>query len=155
MTTDQKEKRNDEYNKYVKRVTPTHCLSANMLKAFILGGIICTIGQLIVNTCTQYFGFSSDEASAWCSMILILISCILTALNLYAPLANWGGAGALVPITGFANAVVSPALEFKTEGLILGTGAKMFIIAGPVIVYGITAAFVYGIILFVISLFGG
>lgn len=65
MTTDQKEKRNDEYNKYVKRVTPTHCLSANMLKAFILGGIICTIGQLIVNTCTQYFGFSSDEASAW------------------------------------------------------------------------------------------
>ena len=155
MTTDQKEKRNDEYNKYVKRVTPTHCLSANMLKAFILGGIICTIGQLIVNTCTQYFGLSSDEASAWCSMILILISCILTALNLYAPLANWGGAGALVPITGFANAVVSPALEFKTEGLILGTGAKMFIIAGPVIVYGITAAFVYGIILFVISLFGG
>ena len=74
MTTDQKEKRNDEYNKYVKRVTPTHCLSANMLKAFILGGIICTIGQLIVNTCTQYFGLSSDEASAWCSMILILIS---------------------------------------------------------------------------------
>ena len=69
MTTDQKEKRNDEYNKYVKRVTPTHCLSANMLKAFILGGIICTIGQLIVNTCTQYFGLSSDEASAWCSMI--------------------------------------------------------------------------------------
>ena len=155
MTTDQKEKRNDEYNKYVKRVTPTHCLSANMLKAFILGGIICTIGQLIVNTGTQYFGLSNDEASAWCSMILILISCVLTALNLYAPLANWGGAGALVPITGFANAVVSPALEFKTEGLILGTGAKMFIIAGPVIVYGITAAFVYGIILFVISLFGG
>ena len=70
MTTDQKEKRNDEYNKYVKRVTPTHCLSANMLKAFILGGIICTIGQLILNTCTQYFGLSSDEASAWCSMIL-------------------------------------------------------------------------------------
>ena len=66
MTTDQKEKRNDEYNKYVKRVTPTHCLSANMLKAFILGGIICTIGQLIVNTCTQYFGLSSEEASAWC-----------------------------------------------------------------------------------------
>ena len=88
MTTDQKEKRNDEYNKYVKRVTPTHCLSANMLKAFILGGIICTIGQLIVNTCTQYFGLRNDEASAWCSMILILISCILTALNLYAPLAN-------------------------------------------------------------------
>ena len=103
MTTDQKEKRNDEYNKYVKRVTPTHCLSANMLKAFILGGIICTIGQLIVNTCTQYFGLSSDEASVWCSIILILISCVLTALNLYAPLADWGGAGALVPITGFAN----------------------------------------------------
>ena len=122
----QKEKRNDEYNKYVKRVTPTHCLSANMLKAFILGGIICTIGQLIVNTCTQYFGLSSDEASAWCSMILILISCILTALNLYAPLANWGGAGALVPITGFANGVCSSACEFQVEGQVFGIGCQIF-----------------------------
>ena len=122
MTTDQKEKRNDEYNKYVKRVTPTHCLSANMLKAFILGGILCTIGQLIVNTCTQYFGLSSDEASAWCSMILILISCVLTSLNLYAPLANWGGAGALVPITGFANGVCSSACEFQVEGQVFGIG---------------------------------
>ena len=83
-----------------------------MLKAFILGGIICTIGQLIVNTCTQYFGLSSEEASAWCSMILILISCVLTALNLYAPLANWGGAGALVPITGFANGYAHPHVNF-------------------------------------------
>ena len=120
MNTDQKEKRNDEYNKYVKRVTPTHCLPANMLKAFVLGGIICTIGQLIVNTGTQYFGLKSDEASAWCSMILILISCVLTSLNLYAPLANWGGAGALVPITGFANGVCSSACEFQVEGQVFG-----------------------------------
>lgn len=87
-----------------------------MLKAFILGGIICTIGQLILNTCTQYFGLSSDEASAWCSMILILISCVLTSLNLYAPLANWGGAGALVPITGFANGYAHPHVNFRWKG---------------------------------------
>ena len=141
MTTDQKEKRNDEYNKYVKRVTPTHCLSANMLKAFILGGIICTIGQLIVNICTQYFGLSSDEASAWCSMILILISCILTALNLYAPLANWGGAGALVPITGFANGVYSSAC----------IGCQIFKIAGPVILYGIFSSWGLGVIYLVVT----
>ena len=146
MTTDQKEKRNDEYNKYVKRVTPTHCLSANMLKAFILGGIICTIGQLILNTCTQYFGLSSDEASAWCSMILILISCVLTSLNLYAPLANWGGAGALVPITGFANGVAAPAIEFQKEGQVFGIGCKIFTIAGPVILYGIFSSWVLGLI---------
>ena len=127
MTTDQKEKRNDEYNKYVKRVTPTHCLSANMLKAFILGGIICTIGQLIVNTCTQYFGLSSDEASAWCSMILILISCILTALNLYAP------------------------LEFQVEGQVFGIGCQIFRIAGPVILYGIFSSWVLGVIYLVVT----
>ena len=135
MTTDQKEKRNDEYNKYVKRVTPTHCLSANMLKAFILGGIICTIGQLIVNTCTQYFGFSSDEASAWCSMILILISCILTAL---------------VPITGFANGVCSSACEFQVEGQVFGIGCQIFRIAGPVILYGIFSSWVLGVIYLVV-----
>ena len=151
MTTDQKEKRNDEYNKYVKRVTPTHCLSANMLKAFILGGIICTIGQLIVNTCTQYFGLSSDEASAWCSMILILISCVLTALNLYAPLANWGGAGALVPITGFANGVCSSACEFQVEGQVFGIGCQIFRIAGPVILYGIFSSWGLGVIYLIIT----
>lgn len=153
MTTDQKEKRNDEYNKYVKRVTPTHCLSANMLKAFILGGIICTIGQLIVNTCTQYFGLSSDEASAWCSMILILISCVLTSLNLYAPLANWGGAGALVPITGFANGVCSSACEFQVEGQVFGIGCQIFRIAGPVILYGIFSSWVLGVMIGGIFLF--
>ena len=125
MTTDQKEKRNDEYNKYVKRVTPTHCLSANMLKAFILGGIICTIGQLIVNTCTQYFGLSSDE--------------------------NWGGAGALVPITGFANGVCSSACEFQVEGQVFGIGCQIFRIAGPVILYGIFSSWVLGVIYLVVT----
>lgn len=151
MTTDQKEKRNDEYNKYVKRVTPTHCLSANMLKAFILGGIICTIGQLIVNICTQYFGLSSNEASAWCSMILILISCVLTSLNLYAPLANWGGAGALVPITGFANGVCSSACEFQVEGQVFGIGCQIFRIAGSVILYGIFSSWGLGVIYLVVT----
>lgn len=153
MTTDQKEKRNDEYNKYVKRVTPTHCLSANMLKAFILGGIICTVGQLIVNTGTQYFGLSNDEASAWCSMLLILISCVLTSLNLYAPLANWGGAGALVPITGFANGVCSSACEFQVEGQVFGIGCQIFRIAGPVILYGIFSSWGLGVIYLVVTSF--
>lgn len=140
------QQRNDEYNEYVKRVTPTNSLPMNMFKAFILGGIICTIGQFIVNLCINTFGISKDEAPVWCSMILILISCILTAVNLYAPLANWGGAGALVPITGFANGVCSSACEFQVEGQVFGIGCQIFKIAGPVILYGIFSSWLLGVI---------
>ncbi len=140
------QQRNDEYNKYVKRVTPTNSLPMNMFKAFILGGIICTIGQFIVNLCINIIGISKDEAPVWCSMILILISCILTAVNLYAPLANWGGAGALVPITGFANGVCSSACEFQVEGQVFGIGCQIFKIAGPVILYGIFSSWLLGVI---------
>lgn len=111
----QVQKRNDAYNEYVKQVTPTHNLWTNMLKAFLLGGFICTVGQFITNTIMNNFGLEQKDASTWCSLILILISIILTSLNLYPSLANWGGAGALVPITGFANGVCASAIEFKKD----------------------------------------
>ena len=149
----QEQKRNDAYNEYVKQVTPTHNLWLNMLKAFLLGGLICTIGQVIVNTGINNFGLEQKEASTWCSLILILSSVILTSLNLYPSLANWGGAGALVPITGFANAVVSPASDCRSEGIVLGVGTTIFTVAGPVLLYGILSGSIYGIIYWIVGLF--
>ena len=135
-----------EYAQLADRYSAPSKLNITVPKAFVIGGLICCTGQFFTDLYIM-IGNDGDTASAYTSITLVLISALL--------IAKHAGAGTLVPITGFANAVVSPALEFKTEGLILGTGAKMFIIAGPVIVYGIAAAFVYGIILFVISLFGG
>ena len=151
MDVREKEQRNAKYNEYVEQITPKNNLFAVCFKAFILGGSICLLGQIIVNIALN-MGVDEEKAPVWCSLILVFISVVLTSLNLYAPLANWGGAGALVPITGFANSVVSPALEFKTEGMILGLGAKMFVIAGPVIVYGTLASIVYGIIYYILQL---
>ena len=147
--TEQQQKRNEKYNKYVEHVTPTHSLAMNMFKAFILGGIICCLGQLIMNVLKGQFGIDASEAPVWCSMILVLISCILTSINLYAPLANWGGAGALVPITGFANGVCSSACEFQVEGMVFGVGCQIFKIAGPVILYGIFSSWCLGVIYWV------
>ena len=135
------------YNEYVKEVTPTHSLPKNMAKAFLTGGIICVIGQGILSYCAN-IGLDKDTSGSWCSLILVLLSVLLTGFNIYPKIAVFGGAGALVPITGFANAIVSPAMEFKSEGLILGLGAKLFVIAGPVLVYGISASVIYGLILF-------
>lgn len=143
-----------EYAQLADRYSVPSKLYITVPKAFVIGGLICCIGQFF-NDLYIMIGNDADTASAYTSITLVLISALLTGFGQYERIAKHAGAGTLVPITGFANAVVSPALEFKTEGLILGTGAKMFIIAGPVIVYGIAAAFVYGIILFVISLFGG
>ena len=139
-----------EYAQLADRYSVPSKLYITVPKAFVIGGLICCTGQFFNDL---YIMIGND--AAYTSITLVLISALLTGFGQYERIAKHAGAGTLVPITGFANAVVSPALEFKTEGLILGTGAKMFIIAGPVIVYGITAAFVYGIILFVISLFGG
>lgn len=138
------QQRNEAYNEYVKQVTPTNNLWANMFKAFLLGGLICTIGQFIVNIATNNFGLEQKEASTWCSLILVLASVILTSLNLYPSLANWGGAGALVPITGFANGVCASAIEFKKEGQVFGIGCQIFKIAGPVILYGIFSSWLLG-----------
>lgn len=118
-TMEQKEKKNQEYNEYVKQVTPTHSLPANMLKAFITGGIICVVGQIILNLAVDTFGMDKETAGSWCSMLLVLMSVILTGLNIYPSVANWGGAGALVPITGFANSVAAPAIEFQKDECVI------------------------------------
>ena len=145
------EERNQAYNEYVKQVTPTHNLGVNMAKAFVLGGGICLIGQIITNIAKYNFGLDKQEAAAWCSMILVLCSIVLTSLNWYPSLANWGGAGALVPITGFANGVAAPAIEFKKEGQVFGIGVKIFTIAGPVILYGIFSSWLLGLIYWIIK----
>ena len=153
QTQEQKQQQQKEYNEYVKQVTPTHNLWANMGKAFVTGGIICTIGQFILNTCANY-GLDKTTSGSWCSLILILCSVILTGFNIYPSIANWGGAGALVPITGFANGVVAPAIEFQKEGQVFGIGCKIFTIAGPVILYGIFSSWVLGLIYWVLKLWG-
>ncbi len=154
MTQEQEQKRNDEYNEYVEQVTPVHNLFANMSKAFILGGIICLLGQFITNIAMQEFGLDKDDAGMWCSMVLVLLSIILTSCNVYGRLANWGGAGALVPITGFANGVCASAVEFQKEGQVFGIGCQIFKIAGPVILYGIFSSWILGLIYWVCGMFG-
>ena len=141
-----------DYKKYVEEKTPKNNVYLNMLKAFIVGGGICLIGQVILNYCKEQ-GVKEDIASTWTSILLVLISVILTGLNLYGPLAQWGGAGALVPITGFANSVAAPAIEYQKEGQVFGIGAKIFTIAGPVILYGIFTSWVLGIIYWITTMF--
>jgi len=141
-----------EYGKLVKELSPNSPIRKDCLWAFLIGGIICTVGQLFLNLYT-YLGLEKTDAGTATSMSLIVISALLTGLSVYDDIAKHAGAGTLVPITGFANAVVSPAIEFKTEGFILGVGAKMFTIAGPVIVYGLSASVVYGFIYWVTTLF--
>lgn len=150
---EKKERLKQRYNDYVKQVTPTHNLWWNMIKAFVLGGIICCIGQFILNTGERY-GLDKETAGSWCSMLLILLSVVLTGFNIYPSLANWGGAGALVPITGFANGVAAPAIEFQKEGQVFGIGCKIFTIAGPVILYGIFSSWIVGLIYWVLKLYG-
>lgn len=141
---EKKQREQQKYNDYVKKVTPTHNLWWNMAKAFVTGGIICCIGQFILNTASNY-GLDKDTAGSWCSLLLILLSVLLTGFNIYPSIANWGGAGALVPITGFANGVAAPAIEFQKEGQVFGIGCKIFTIAGPVILYGIFSSWVLGL----------
>lgn len=142
---------NKEYAEYVKKKTPNSKLVPNMLKAFLVGGIICCIGQGLLDGLGAA-GLAKENAATASSIILVFVGAILTGAGVYDNIAKTAGAGTLVPITGFANSVVSPALEFKTEGYITGTAAKMFIIAGPVIVFGIASSIVYGIILVLFKL---
>ncbi len=142
-----------EYEKYVKEVTPTHNLWLQMLKAFVTGGIICCIGQFILNYAGN-MGLDKQTAGSWCSLILVFLSVVLTGFGLYPKIVKWGGAGALVPITGFANGVAAPAIEYKSEGQVFGIGCKIFTIAGPVILYGILASWVLGIIYYYLDRMG-
>lgn len=151
MTDILKERKNQKYNEYVKQVTPTHSLPLNMLKAFVTGGIICTVGQFILNYCAG-LGLDKDTSGGWTSLILVLLSVVLTGLNIYPKLAKFGGAGTLVPITGFANSVAAPAIEFQKEGQVFGIGCKIFTIAGPVILYGVFTSWVLGLIYWVLKI---
>ncbi len=148
------EEQKKNYQDYVKRVTPTHNLAKQMFHAFICGGIICTIGQFILTYCTDTLGLDKEKAGSWCSLILILGSIVLTACHQYVKIVKWGGAGALVPITGFANSVASTAIEFKKEGQVFGVGSKIFTIAGPVILYGIFSSWILGVIYWIGKLLG-
>ena len=120
----------------------------------MVGGFICIIGQFILNMATGSFNLDKETAAGWCSMILVLLSVLLTGLNIYPRIANWGGAGALVPITGFANSVAAPAIEFQKEGQVFGIGCKIFTIAGPVILYGIFTSWLLGLVYWIGKLIG-
>lgn len=143
-----------EYQEYIKRVTPTHNLWLQVARAFVTGGLICCVGQLIMNTGMNRFGLNRQDAGSWCSLLLILVTVLLTGFNLFPGLVKWGGAGALVPITGFANSVAAAAIEFKAEGQVFGTGCKIFTIAGPVILYGIFSSWLLGLGWYVLTLLG-
>ena len=141
-----------EYGKLVQDMAPKSPIIKDCLFAFLIGGLICTIGQLIMNGYAA-LGLDKTDAGTATSMTLVAISAFLTGLSLYDNIAKYAGAGTLVPITGFANSIAAPAVEFKTEGFILGVGAKMFTIAGPVIVYGVSASVIYGLIYWITTLF--
>lgn len=136
-----------QYGEMVKKASPNSRSLRDILSAFAIGGLICVIGQVFTEIYSR-IGFDDRTAAAWCTITLVFLSALFTGLGLYGKLAKHGGAGTLVPVTGFANAVASPAVEFKSEGYVLGLGAKIFIIAGPVILYGTAASVLYGLIYF-------
>ncbi len=148
-----KKERAKEYNDYVKQVTKTTSLSKNMLWAFIVGGLICTLGQGIGDV-IKHYGVEEKAADSMTLLILIALSALLTGLNIYPKIGNFAGAGALVPITGFANSVAASAIEFKAEGFVMGLGCKIFTIAGPVILYGIFSSWILGVIYWAGQMFG-
>lgn len=141
---------NEEYRAYAEKHMPRSHSRRDALRAFAVGGGICALGQLITEL-YLYLGLEKDPAGAACSVTLIFIGALLTGLGIYDKIAKFAGAGTLVPITGFSNSVVAPALEFKTEGMVLGTAAKMFIISGPVIVFGTSASVLYGLVYWLFS----
>ena len=141
------------YEKYVKEKTPVHNVYKNMAKAFVMGGAICTLGQFISNYCKK-IGLDKEATASWTALVLVLLSVILTGFNVYQKLATWGGAGALVTITGFANSVAAPAIENKKEGQVFGIGCKIFTIAGPVILYGIFTSWLLGLIYWIGKMMG-
>ena len=141
-----------EYSEMTDKASPSSKSLKNICLAFLSGGFICTIGQVLFNVYMN-IGLAKQDARALVSITLIFLGALLTSLKVYDNLAKYCGAGTLVPITGFANAIVAPAIEFKTEGHVMGIGSKMFVIAGPVLVFGVTASVVHGLILWIISFF--
>lgn len=145
--------RNEYFNQYVKDATPKNSIPKNTAKAFLIGGLICVIGQALTNFYI-YMGAEEETGKLYTTITLVLLAIILTGVGLYQKLAKFGGAGTLVPITGFANSVAAPAVEYKAEGQVFGVGCKIFTIAGPVILYGIFCSWVLGIIYYVLTLLG-
>lgn len=141
-----------EYSQLVKEKSPNSPVFMNCMKAFLIGGLICLLGQVSTNLYT-YLGVAEKDAKTLTSVTLVFLGVLLTTLDIYGKIAKHAGAGTLLPITGFANSVAAPAIEFKSEGYILGVGAKMFTIAGPVIVYGTLASVIYGVIYWITTLF--
>ena len=152
--TSSQESLTQNYEDYIKKVTPTHNMPLQMAKAFLVGGIICLFGQFLLNFATNSLGMDKETAGSFCSLILVFSSVLLTGFNIYPSIVKFGGAGALVPITGFANSVASPAIEFKKEGQVFGIGCKIFTIAGPVILYGLFSSFCFGLIYYILKLIG-
>jgi stage V sporulation protein AC len=148
-----KNKKEQMYNQYVKDMTPTHNWFANLCKAFVVGGIICTIGQGLTNL-YQHWGAGEELSAGYTSLTLIFLAVLLTGLNIYPKIAKFAGAGSVVPITGFANSVAAPAVEYKKEGQVFGIGCKIFTIAGPVILYGIFASWLLGLIYYILMELG-
>lgn len=134
-----------QYQEYVDKKSPNSPIIKNCFNAFWVGGLICTIGQFIMEIC-KYRGLDTEVSSTITSILLIFISAFLTSLNLFNKIGKFAGAGSLIPITGFANSIVSPAMEYKSEGYVMGVGAKMFTVAGPVLVYGISTSIIVGIV---------
>lgn len=142
----------DDYSKMADKASPNSPKILNCVKAFLIGGLICTIGQVIMEL-LKNAGLNEKEVQAGTSAVLIILTAILTGIGIFDKIARHAGAGTIVPITGFANSVVSPAMEFQHEGFILGTAAQMFSIAGPVIVYGVGSSFLYGLIIYIFKLY--
>lgn len=153
MNSTQNERAKKEYEQYVSEITPKHSLPLQMGKAFVTGGMICVLGQLILHFCQTLFEMDPGTAGSWCSLILVGLGVLLTGLNLYQLIVKFGGAGALVPITGFANSVAAPAIEYQKEGQVMGIGCKIFTIAGPVILYGIFSSWLLGLIYWISGFF--
>ena len=148
LNEDNPDEKSKKYNKYVDNITPKHCLCKNIIRAFIVGGIICVLGQLLVNLYTM-LGASKEDAKLYNIITLIFLSVLLTGLGIYSKIAKFAGAGTLVPITGFANAIGAAAIEYKSEGQVFGIGCKVFTIAGPVILYGIVCSWILGLIYYI------
>ena len=142
-----------EYSDYVNKKSPDSPLLKDVIFAFLIGGTICTIGQIFSDIYQAVFGLDSESVKTAVPITMVFLGSLLTGLNVYHKIAKYAGAGTIVPITGFANAITSPAMEFKREGMVLGLSAKMFTIAGPVLVYGISSSIILGLLYYFIQVF--
>ncbi|MGI5899111.1 MAG: stage V sporulation protein AC [Christensenellales bacterium] len=144
-----------EYKKLVEKMSPSSEMTMSLTRAFVVGGLICVVGQLVRMLGTDVLNISEEEVSAFVSAVMVFIGSTLTGLGVYDKIGKFAGAGSVVPITGFANSVVAPAMEFKREGYVMGVGAKLFSLAGPVLVYGISSSIAVGLIYYLVGLMGG